>query len=222
MVRGHEDRRSPAAAATPQLLADLLGRFAAPTDRPPSCNLRERDVRTAVRRQIPDAGLAPVALLLAVQDAGIDLLIDQLAYRLTHLPSRLRLDELAAEERRLLGERRRIANERLPLDEQLARLEDEVAECDDRTAAIERRLRTADAGSFRDQEAMSVEIASIAIRKTKLEDEELTVLELLEPLDQAIAAVEEAERGIDEARETTTAELAVEEAELARRACAGC
>jgi hypothetical protein len=29
VVRGHEDRRAPAAAATPELLSDLLGAFAA-------------------------------------------------------------------------------------------------------------------------------------------------------------------------------------------------
>lgn len=35
VVRGHADRRSPAAAATPELLADLLERFAAAAVRPP-------------------------------------------------------------------------------------------------------------------------------------------------------------------------------------------
>jgi hypothetical protein len=35
VVRGHEDRRSPAAAATPELLADLLARFAAAREQQP-------------------------------------------------------------------------------------------------------------------------------------------------------------------------------------------
>jgi hypothetical protein len=156
---------------------------------------------------------SPVQLLLAVQDE--DLRIDQLAYRLSHLPPRLALDALATEERQMAAERRRIATERVTLDEQLARLEEEVAECDERTAAIERRLKTADAGSFRDQEAMSVELAAIAARKVRLEEDEFSVLELLEPLEQALQVVEATEEQIDERRGALSAQLVVEEAELA-------
>jgi hypothetical protein len=155
----------------------------------------------------------PVVLLLAVQDE--DLLLDQLAYRLAHLGPRLRLDELANEERQLLGERRRVAAERVSLDEQLVRFENEVAECDERAAAIERRLKTADAGSFRDQEAMAVELASIAARKLRLEEEEFGVLELLEPLEAAIEVVEATELEIDDVRATMSTLLVAEEAELA-------
>jgi len=157
-------------------------------------------------------GPKPTELLLALQDE--DLHIDQLAYRLAHHPSRIALTELAETDRKLLVERRRIESGRSGLDASLARLESEVAECDSRIAAIERRLRTADSGSFRDQGAMATEIDSLARKKRELEDEELAVMESLEPLDTELSAITAREDELVAERAALEESLAAAEAEI--------
>ena len=160
----------------------------------------------------PDSGLAPLERLVELQDEDIH--IDQLAYRLSHHPARLGLVALAETDRKLLGERRRIESDKSGLDESLQRLENEVAESDARVAAIERRLRAADSGSFRDQGAMAGEIDSVARRKHELEDEELAVMESLEPLEQELDAIVAREQSLGEERVALEEALAAAEAEI--------
>jgi uncharacterized protein len=155
---------------------------------------------------------APTGLLLVLQD--LDIHIDQLAYRLAHHPARLALAELVETDRSLLAERRRNDADRSGLDDSLRRLETEVADCDSRIAAIERRLRTADAGSFRDQGAMATEIDSLMRRKRELEDEELQVMEALEPMDEVLRTITEREQSIGEQRLGLEEALAAAEAEI--------
>lgn len=67
-------------------------------------------------------------------------------------------------------------------------IEDEVRDLDRRVGAIDDRLRTDMSGSFREQTAMSNEMNSLVERKRVLEDEELELMELIEPLDTLLDA----------------------------------
>ncbi|MGH9302859.1 MAG: zinc ribbon domain-containing protein, partial [Acidimicrobiales bacterium] len=94
--------------------------------------------------------------------------------------------------------------------------EKQIAAITSRIEAIESRLRSGSSGSFRDQQAMGEEVASLEGQKRRAEDAEIEVMEQLEPviaelaelvrdvarLDEEIAAaraaLSAAEAGIDE------------------------
>ena len=73
--------------------------------------------------------------------------------------------------------------------ERQRQLEEEIGASDSRVQAIDARLRSATSGSFRDQGAMAGEIDSLRHRKLELEDEELVVMEELEPLDNDLERI---------------------------------
>lgn len=157
----------------------------------------------------PDRG--QLEAMLALQD--LDVRLQQLRHRRDHLPEQeavtkvdAALSALRAEHDTLEAERLRLAGERDAFD-------GEAAAAGARIAAIEARLRSGAAGSFRDQEAMAAEIASLNGRRRELEDHELEVMEQLEPVELALAALSARRSALD-------AERAAAEAEFSRAAAA--
>jgi hypothetical protein len=140
-----------------------------------------------------DSGAAPaqpssqLSLLLELQEA--DLALDRLAYRRRELPERVavselgaRLVELTARVAEAQDQRDKLASQQLTLDQR----SDAVG---GRIATIEQRLRSGRAGSYRDEQAMGEEATSLAHLRREIEDQELEVMEALEPLDQELAAL---------------------------------
>lgn len=155
----------------------------------------------------------PLQVLLDVQ--AHDLALDRLAYRWRELPERERLDEL--DRRRAELNRRCEATEAIEAD--LARVQDEleghVQALVSRIGAIEARLRSGAAGSYRDQEAMANESRSLDVQRRDYEDRELEIMEQLEPVEAELASVSGELARVEAERAEASAALAEAEAALA-------
>jgi predicted nucleic acid-binding Zn-ribbon protein len=154
----------------------------------------------------------PLALLLALQDA--DLQSDQLVHHIEHHPVRIA-------ERALESRRAELTKRSVDLDASAAvyrtrqaELELEVAAIEHRVLTIEERMRSIAAGSFRDQEAMVMEIQSLLQRKSELEDEELGAMEALEPIDAELSRIGDEDRVLAEELAQNAEELRSAVAEL--------
>lgn len=155
----------------------------------------------------------PLQLLLDVQ--AHDLSLDRLAYRLRELPERARLDEV---DRRAAELRRRfeaMEASRANLARQQDDLEEHVQALVARIGAIEARLRSGSAGSYRDQDAMANETRSLDHQRRGFEDRELEIMEQLEPVEAELASVTAEVVQLDAERKDASAALAAAEAAIA-------
>lgn len=141
---------------------------------------------------------AQLEALLALQD--LDVRLQQLRHRRANLPEREPLAKADAARSALRAEHDTLEAERARLAGQRDALDGEAAAVGSRIAAIEDRLRSGAAGSFRDQEAMAAEITSLATRRRELEDRELEVMEELEPVELAVAALAARRQALEEER----------------------
>jgi predicted nucleic acid-binding Zn-ribbon protein len=152
--------------------------------------------------------------LLALQ--ADDLHLDQLTYRKAHLPARAELAALSARRRVLEAARAGINAERKTLTDRQDALEREIDEADGRLRSLDVRASSGEVASFRDQEAVATEMGAISRRKRELEDEELEVMEALEPHDAALASVVAEEESLDATRRALEHQIALDEAEIDR------
>jgi predicted nucleic acid-binding Zn-ribbon protein len=151
-------------------------------------------------------------LLLTVQE--LDTHLDQLAHRLRALPVRTTLAEL---EDRIAGLDRRLAEvdqRRAELDREQRRLEDEIASFQERVAQADKQLYSRATNNPRELQALQDDIASLQRRISKLEDDELDVMELLEPVEAERSAVLADREVRDQQAEGLRAELAEAEADI--------
>ncbi|MCU1494064.1 MAG: hypothetical protein JWO62_1828 [Acidimicrobiaceae bacterium] len=153
-----------------------------------------------------------LARLLALQDEDVH--FDQLTHRRRHLPEQAALEALDARIAALASSRRAVDQQRAELAGREAELELETAEVVARVAAIEERSRSGAAASYRDQEAMAVEIESLTRRRSELEEHELEVLELSEPIDVELARLGGERDGLDQERGDAATRLAAAAAEV--------
>lgn len=116
------------------------------------------------------------------QLAALDAEISQLEHSRSSLPARVELASLEQRRDELGVLQAHLENERAPLRASLEELEREVEALATRRAAIEQRLATA-TGASRDLAAMDAERRHLAQLQEGLEDRELGLMELLEPLD---------------------------------------
>jgi predicted nucleic acid-binding Zn-ribbon protein len=156
----------------------------------------------------------PFAALLALQDA--DLAYDRLTHQIEHHPIAARLREIEARRTLLAKQAAELDRVASSARDRQRQLEEEIAASDSRVQAIEVRLRSAASGSFRDQGAMAGEIESLRHRKLELEDEELVVMEELEPLDNDLARIATEEAALLSDRSVLGAELLAATGELER------
>jgi predicted nucleic acid-binding Zn-ribbon protein len=150
--------------------------------------------------------------LLAVQ--GHDTRADQLVHRAETLPARAELvaiaDQIATVERDLAT----VDTRRNDLSRSQQRLEDEVASLTERANQAEKQLYSGSVTAPRELQALQDDVASIRRRIGQLEDDELEIMELAEPVDAERAKlVAERDRLEGESRRIT-AELAEAEAEI--------
>jgi predicted nucleic acid-binding Zn-ribbon protein len=153
--------------------------------------------------------------LLVVQT--IDSRIQKLDHREAQLPERTRLAEL---EDRLAGVRAQTeaaeAEKRVLVKEQ-KRIEDEIAGLEGKIEHEESQLYgggSSDAGLL---QSLQEEIASLKRRISRLEDDELELMEQTEPIDARLRALAAEQADLDEQAIATTAALAEAEAELGRK-----
>lgn len=131
-------------------------------------------------------------LLLAIQEEDIH--ADQLRYEIDNHPLQAEIAALHEKSVALDRSTRSIRTDRDQLLSRQAVIEVEVLDIDQRITAIDDRLRSDSSGSFRDQTAMANEMNSLAGRKGLLEDEELELMERVEPLDAHLHAASVTER----------------------------
>src|SRR5918994_2053830 len=121
------------------------------------------------------------ASLLAVQEH--DTRADQLNHRIQTLPMRSELSQL---EDNVLAVDRRIADAQRRRDElarSQQRLEDEIASLFERANQAEKQLYSGVVNNPRELQALQDDVASIRRRINQLEDDELEIMELAEPVD---------------------------------------
>lgn len=125
--------------------------------------------------------------LLRLQDQ--DTVLDQLRHRREHLPAMAArtelLDQAAAVRSRLAAaeaERQVVGDELGAVEAELQAVEERIAELDNRMAGQ---------SGYRELQQMQEEQSHLKERKSTLEDQALDALERREPLDAAVAAVEE-------------------------------
>jgi predicted nucleic acid-binding Zn-ribbon protein len=152
----------------------------------------------------------PLSLLLSVQEK--DLQLDRLEYRRRELPARKELSLLDASLEELSARVAELRAERQVLQKRQTEIEGHVASYEARIKAIEARMQQG--GDYRDAQAMSAEVGSLARHKRGLEDDELEVMEALEPLDQKDGELTAKLGELASTREELASEVASEAAEI--------
>ena len=147
--------------------------------------------------------------LLAVQDH--DTHADQLVHRRQTLPARAELEaamaELAALERRAAE----VQASRHELGRAQQRLEDDIASLNDRATQHDKTLYGGTITNPRELQALQDEIGSLKRRITQLEDQELELMEQIEPLDRDLAEMDGSRAALDERSSALRAQIAEEE-----------
>jgi uncharacterized protein len=142
---------------------------------------------------------------------AIDTALAQLNHRRRNLPERTELQRLTREAAAADDERVRAQVAVDDLDRDIARLERDVEQVRTRASRDQSRL-DAGTGPARELEALQHEIASLARRKSELEDAEL---ELMEQRETAQALLDEVARRVAEQREQIAATQARRDSTLA-------
>jgi predicted nucleic acid-binding Zn-ribbon protein len=147
--------------------------------------------------------------LLAVQEH--DTSIDQLLHRRAHLPSRAELDAVMGELAGLETTATDVESTRHGFGRDQQRLEDEIARLNERANHHDKTLYSGTIGNPRELQSLQDEIASLKRRISQLEDQEIEVMEQLEPLDAQLAAFAASRAALDERGGALRAQIAEEE-----------
>jgi len=158
------------------------------------------------------AAASQLSLLLELQEA--DLSLDRLAYRRRELPERAAVIELKARLAELSARARETEEQRDKLATQLQSLEQRSEAVGARVGTIEQRLRSGRAGSYRDEQAMGDEASSLSRQRRELEDQELEVMEALEPLDEELSGLNASAASTREEIILSSEQLAIAEAAI--------
>src|SRR5918997_658682 len=151
--------------------------------------------------------------LLAVQ--ALDTRVDQLARRLDTLPERQQLVTIEQQVAEIDGRLASVDERRGELSRSQQRFEDEIASLTERANQAEKQLYSGAVSNPRELQALQDDIASIRRRISQIEDDELEVMELSEPVDAQRSELE-AERGrLALETERLSGLLATAEAEIA-------
>ena len=147
--------------------------------------------------------------LLAVQEH--DTTIDQLVHRRAHLPSRVELDGVMNELAGLEAGAAEVTEARQGLGRDQQRLEDEIGSLNERATQHDKTLYSGTIANPRELQALQDEIGSLKRRISQLEDQELEVMEQIEPLDAQLATFAASRTNLDERATALRAQIAEEE-----------
>jgi len=128
--------------------------------------------------------------LLALQD--LDLRIHQLRHRRANLPELAAIEANVAEQGALVAARAEVAAAHKELVRRQHLLEDEIAQVTGRAAAHEANLYSGSVTNPRELQAMQDDIDSLHRRQRTLEDQDLEIMEELEPIAAQLADMDEA------------------------------
>lgn len=123
--------------------------------------------------------------LLVVQE--LDTKLDQLRHRHAHHPIRIELEELVAvrAEQQLVVDGH--AEAKHELDRQQKRLDDEVSTIELKRKEIDDKLYDGSVSATKDLLALQEEARMLLERQTSIEDDELEIMEQLEPIEAELA-----------------------------------
>lgn len=147
--------------------------------------------------------------LLAVQEH--DTTIDQLTHRRRTLPARAELDAAMAELAKLEQRAGEVDVKRQELARSQQRLEDEITSIGDKATQHDKTLYSGTISNPRELQAMQDEIASLKRRISQLEDQELELMEQIEPLDADLARFAEERAALDATATALRAQIAEDE-----------
>jgi hypothetical protein len=151
--------------------------------------------------------------LLAVQ--GHDTRVDQLQHRSDTLPARAELVALGEQVSAVERELATVDVRRGELSRSQQRLEDEIASLTERANQAEKQLYSGAVTGPRELQALQDDVASIRRRISQIEDDELEIMELSEPVDAERAQLAAERERLDGETRRITDELATSEAEIA-------
>lgn len=147
--------------------------------------------------------------LLAVQEH--DTSIDQLTHRRRSLPARGELEAAMAELTKLEQRAGEVEANRHELGRAQQRLEDEIAAISDKATQHDKTLYSGTISNPRELQAMQDEIASLKRRISQLEDQELELMEQIEPLDADLARFAAERAALDATATALRAQIAEDE-----------
>jgi predicted nucleic acid-binding Zn-ribbon protein len=162
--------------------------------------------------EAPPAHLMPLQQLLIVQEH--DLALDRLRHRRSHLPER---EALSRVDRDLAGLSTRLeqaGSEQASLAGRQAELEKAIDATNARVGVIEKQLYGDRNVAFRDQQAMAAEVTSLKERRSQLEEDEIAVMEELEPVDAHLAELKAQRDAVAGERERLRSAIAMAEGVL--------
>jgi uncharacterized protein len=136
--------------------------------------------------------------LLALQD--LDLRIHQLRHRRANLPELEALESNADQQLALREARAEVATNHKDLVRRQHLLEDEIAQVSGKAATHEANLYSGSVTSPRELQAMQDEIDSLHRRQRNLEDQDLEIMEELEPVTATLADMDTAAQSLEAAR----------------------
>jgi hypothetical protein len=151
--------------------------------------------------------------LLVVQQH--DTRADQLVHRSETLPQRAALADVGEQLTVLDGSIAGVEQRRADLARSQQRLEDEIASLSERATQAEKQLYSGAVTNPRELQALQDDVASIRRRIGQLEDDELEIMELAEPVDADRSELAAERARLDAEIERLTGELAAGEAEIA-------
>ena len=147
--------------------------------------------------------------LLAVQEH--DTSIDQLVHRRSHLPSRTELEQVMTELAGLEASAAEVEATRHGLARDQQKLEDEITSLNDRANHHDKTLYSGTIGNPRELQSLQDEIGSLKRRISKLEDQELELMEAIEPLDAQLSGFAATRASLDERAAALRGQIAEEE-----------
>jgi len=136
--------------------------------------------------------------LLEVQ--ANDTAVDQLRHRRKNLPERAALLQLDQEASALRAKVAEPQAQRDELARNQKRLEDEIATVEAKAERVEKQLYDGSMTSPKEAQALQADVESLKRRQATLEDEVIELMELIEPLDEKLAASLVAFASFDEQR----------------------
>jgi predicted nucleic acid-binding Zn-ribbon protein len=150
--------------------------------------------------------------LLALQDR--DTAIDRLQHRLAHLEQRVALDELAKAATARSARRAEVQGRLATAAAAQKALEDDLATTETRIAEIDKRMYSGTVSASRDLQAMADEVAHLKERVSTLEEQVLEAMDVREPVDAELGAIDAEAAAADQDAERLRGEVAEAEAAI--------
>lgn len=150
--------------------------------------------------------------LLAVQEH--DTTADQIQHRLRNLAARADLDRAMTDLVALESDVTEVEGSKRELDRSQQRLEDEISLLRDKATEHDTTLYSGTIANPRELQALQDEIAALRRRIGQLEDQELEVMEQIEPLDARLAELADGRKRLDEDAAGLRAAIAEQQVEL--------